>query len=1485
MSTVIRKRDIAIIGLSCKFPKSNNVEVFWNNLVKGQEMVSFFSKEELNEYATESENVNSQTFVGAKSYIENAGNFDYPFFGYTKDEANCMDPQIRMLHEQVWLGLQDAGCDLSQSKNKIGLFVSASDNNNWLAHAMMNPSNNVSPYYASQLSNKNFASTLISYNLNLKGPSYYLNTACSSSLVTVHLACRNLMMRECSVAVAGAASLSSVRSMGYHTQEGMIYSKDGHCKTFDIDASGTIAGEGAGVVVLKRMEDAIKDGDCIYATIRASAVNNDGKRKVGFTAPSVNGQYECIKTAQNIAKVSPESISYIEAHGTATKLGDPIEIEALNKAFANNTAHSCAIGSVKSNMGHLDTAAGIAGLIKTVLTVKHKVIPPSLHFTEPNPEINFKDGPFYVNSELQNWKSKNGELFCAGVSSFGIGGTNAHIIVEEAPQTVSVSPTRPFQLMVYSAKTITSLTRYNDVLKEFLQNENEVNLADLAYTQKTALEAFRIRNFCVCQDKNDAIEKLEANVNSKPFVSKLNRDIVFMFSGQGSQYFKMAEDLYLQEPEFKSLMDEGFQILNEIINVDFAEIIGYKTSKENNENLINETRFTQPLLFLVEYALTQLLMKWGLTPKFMIGHSLGEYVAACISGVFSLSDALAIIVKRAELMGQVEEGDMLGIAATMEQLKPLLNERISVAAINANNRVVVSGTKNNIAEFAEQLKEEKLPFTKLKTSHAFHSEMMDGILEAFAAELDKVSFSEPRLPYVSNLTGVEILPTEAMSPSYWVKHLRQTVNFSKGVEFLLEKKDVAFVEVGPGKNLLNFCKTNDNYSANVLIETIRHPKEKVNDNLKLTTALGKLWSCGVDLNWKEYYVNEKRSKTSIPLYSFDNYKLDSIVNPFDQLKGLAPIENGQAKSFADWFYIPNWKKSLKIKNGNTPSKNQNFVIFSNENVLVSSMIKGLRLEGSEVVEVVQRDGFEELDQNKYAIDPENEGNFKTLFNCIEDRKTTFQQIVFAWNFERKNPEKVYNAFYIILNLCKRLSTYQSGIKKKITFLSHLNQSVITGEKANVPLITSTIAAQVCSQENPNIFTCNIDLGEEEDLDILPQISNELKYNSSVSNVAYRNRNRWIGFYDKVDLAVEQKNEYLKPDKMYVITGGLGAIGGVLAKHLIEKYNAKIILLGRSHIPNKENWSAYLNSAGKNENVVSKIKKMQGLGNDVFYFDVDVSDSKALQKVIERIEKEHGRISGVIHTAGNIDKNTFKPLVNIDKNIISEQFKPKVQGTLNIYSIFKEKDLDFVWITSSLSSVLGGLTYGAYAAANKFVDAFVSSKSDELKNWFCVNLDGVNESSINNDNLIKVFEQSFNIGELPQVIVSLRDLNQQIQKQNKADKGIEENIELDSIKLERSILNNAYSPPTNEIEEKVCEIWESFFGYERIGINDDFFELGGDSLKAMTLLQNVQQIFNIEVSLQDFYEKSSVKKLSDEINLARGLINIQKKSTRKNVIKI
>jgi phthiocerol/phenolphthiocerol synthesis type-I polyketide synthase E len=880
--------DVAIIGMACRFPGAANAGQFWQNIRGGVESVSFFTDDELMHSGVARDVLRNPSYVKAKAILDGIEMFDAPFFGMTPRETEITDPQQRVFLECAFEALENAGYDAEAYEGLIGVYAGMGrEGYAQNLYAVAGVTQSVGDLRFHIGNDKNHLATFASYKLNLRGPSLSIQTACSTSLVAVHLACQSLVGGECDIALAGGVSIDIPQKSGYFYQEGGILSVDGHCRSFDERASGTVGGSGVGLVVLKRMADALADGDLIQAVIKGSAVNNDGSSKVGYTAPSIDGQAKVIAEAQFIAGIPAETITYIEAHGTATQLGDPVEIAALTQVFRKETAKKnfCAIGSVKANIGHLDTAAGVAGIIKTVLALKHGYLTPSLHFEKPNPRIDFENSPFYVNTKLSEWKS-NGTPRRAGVSSFGMGGTNVHIIVEEAPQLPVSGPSQPCQLIVLSAKTETALKAAAKNLVADLKDWPAANLADVAYTLQVGRRALSHRLALVGRGHDDVARALE-QTNGRVMVDRHDpryRPVVFMFPGQGAQYVNMARELYEAEPSFRATADECLRLLKPHLGFELRDVLYPVDNSDEATQSLNQTGAAQPALFVIEYALAKLWMSWGVQPDAMMGHSIGEYVAACLSGVFSLSDALALVATRGRLMQSLPAGAMLAVALPENEVLPLLDHELSLAVVNGSSQCVISGTTQAVSKLESRLAEEKIDCQRLRTSHAFHSTMMEPILEEFTKTAAKIQLNPPQVPFISNVTGTWIQATDATDPHYWATHLRNTVRFAGGIAELSKESERLYLEVGPSRTLTALVGN--------AIASLGRQRDGRSDLERLLEAAGRLWVAGARIDWKRMYDGQTRHRVPLSTYPFDRKRY--WIEPEATIPESPPAGNGSA---------------------------------------------------------------------------------------------------------------------------------------------------------------------------------------------------------------------------------------------------------------------------------------------------------------------------------------------------------------------------------------------------------------------------------------------------------------------------------------------------------------------------------------------------------------------------------------------------------------
>lgn len=902
---------VAIIGMAGRFPGAATIEAFWQNISAGREAVERIAPEEDRLLQRNPSLATNPQYIPAGAFLEDVDRFDAPFFGYTAREATLLDPQQRLFLECAWEALERSGYDAQAFEGRIGIYAGAGMNTYLLEHLYPHPEllESIGGFQMMLSNEKDFLATRAAYKLNLRGPAITVQTACSTSLVAVALAFQSLMNYQCDMALAGGVSLLSLEKGGYLYEQGGIASPDGHCRAFDADARGTVGGNGLGIVVLKRLEDALAAGDHITAIIRGVAINNDGGEKMGYTTPSLEGQVEVITEALGVANVEPESISYIEAHGTGTFIGDPIEVAALTRAFRQQTERLgfCALGSVKTNIGHLDVASGIAGLIKTCLALEHKMLPPSLHFAHPNPEINFPESPFYVNTRLQPWPAGPVPRR-AGVSSFGIGGTNVHVVLEEAPARPSIPLDRRAQLLVLSAKTPSALEKVTERLAAFLHDHSDVSLADIACTLQMGRRAQNCRRIVAGTSHEEILRQLQGSASGNVITAVKTHQrpsLVFLYPGQGAQYVHMGRQLYEDEPVYRQWVDQCAVFLTPILGFDVRTLLFPATGQEQSATeRINQTDMTQVTLFITEYAMTRLLMTYGIQPDAMIGHSLGEYVAACIAGVITLEDALSLVAARGRLMQSMQPGAMVSVAASEERLRDLMNEELSISVIFGSTLCVVGGSLPAVQAFTETLTREGLEYRQLHTSHAFHSPMMEPMLQPFQQTVQRVERRPPAIPYISCTTGTWITAENIMDDGYWARHVRQTVRIADGMQELLKQPERVFIEVGPSQMLKALLRQISQETARILVTVtaMRHPLDTQSDRMVMLMALGKLWLTGVAVHFAALHQEQVR-RVQLPTYPFERQRYwveagrpsvttatSAVLNGFEEeaLKGEEP---------------------------------------------------------------------------------------------------------------------------------------------------------------------------------------------------------------------------------------------------------------------------------------------------------------------------------------------------------------------------------------------------------------------------------------------------------------------------------------------------------------------------------------------------------------------------------------------------------------------
>lgn len=1567
--------ELAIIGLAGRFPGAKNVDEFWKNLQNGVESISFFTEEELLASGIDLAVIKDPNFVKAQAVLEDVELFDASFFNFNPREAEITDPQHRLFLECAWEALENAGYDSETYNGSIGVYGGSSLS----GYVYLNPNirDLVDHHQLEIAGDKDFLTTRVSYKLNLEGPSYTVQTACSTSLVAVHLASMSLLNGECDLALAGGVSISSSRQFpyvgepangttsrkaGYFYSEGGVDSPDGHCRAFDAKAQGTVSGEGVGIVVLKRLEDALIDGDSIHAIIKGSAINNDGSNKVSYTAPRIDSQAKAIATAQVVAEVAPETITYIEAHGTGTALGDPIEVAALTQAFRSETQKKgfCAIGSVKTNIGHLDTAAGIASLIKTVLSLKYKQIPPSLHFEKPNPQIDFTNSPFYVNTTLSEWKT-NSNPRRAGVSSFGIGGTNAHVILEEALATEPSSLSRPWQLLLISGKTNTALEAATANLVDYLQQHPNLNLADIAHTLQVGRRAFEHRRMLVCQTLDDAVKALSTLEPQRVFThhqEPCNRAIAFMFPGQGAQYVNMARELYLSEPTFTAQVDYCAEQLKPHLGLDLRTVL-YPSEDQAQAatQQLTQTAITQPALFAIEYALAKLWIAWGVLPEAMVGHSIGEYVAACLAEVFSLEDALALVAHRGRLMQQLPSGAMLSVQLPEQEVQPLLGEELSLAASNASAACVVSGATEAIERLQQKLQEQGVGCRRLYTSHAFHSQMMAPIIEPFTEALRNVKLNPPKIPFISNVSGTWITVAEATDPNYWARQLEAPVNFKEGIAELLKEPKRILLEVGPGRTLSTFAKQHQREGTSrnlpellsatpclqattlenpallhypderVVLTSLRHPQEhEWSDWAFLLNTLGRLWLAGVKVNWSGFYANERRHHIPLPTYPFERQRYwiepQKQVLLKSQLTGSlkqneaepTPQDSlGKKHDIADWFYIPSWKRSMPPFKEVQSVEPGCWLVFVDRCGLGDKIVKQLELEGQDAIAISVGEQFSRESKSAhassynagsprngmaqlYTINPRNRDQYGTLLEDLRALGKYPTKIVHLWGITSStHPESIseFLEFYSLLFLAQAINANNLTDPIEIGIVSNNMHDATASEVLCPEKALALGPCKVIPLEYPNITCRCIDVvlpskESQQQAQLIDQLLAELTTPTSAQVIAYRGHHRLVQDFEPVrlDETVKGKSR-LRKEGVYLITGGLGGIGLAIADYLARTVQAKLILLGRSAFPPRCEWEKWRSTHDEQDSISRKIKELQALeslGSQVMVVNADITNLEQMQSAIARVNQRFGQIHGVIHAAATPGGGMIQLKT---PEAAAKTLAPKVKGTRVLDTVFKDTELDFLVLFSSMNSFLGTPGLVDYCAANAFLDAFAHYKSlskgtftcsinwDRWKNLGMVVAGETRYKELTGEELttgmtpeegVEAFRLILCSSTVPQIVVSTQDFYSSNQSKNDV-----ESLEAGLTQLSQSKpthsrpnLGNAYLPPRNKVERTLAEIWQQLLGIEQVGIHDNFFELGGDSLMVTMLVSRVRKTFEIELPYESFFNAPTVAQLAEGI---------------------
>lgn len=1547
--TPVEVNDLAIIGMACRFPGADDPETFWQNLCDGVCSIRELSDEELQQKGVPPEVYNDEDYRKIGALLDDVDQFDYKFWNLSKKEAALMDPQQRIFLECCWHALENAGYAPRQDGERTGVFGGCYSPT-YLLHylqggGMLDPTDPGNFHLTETGNDKDYIATRVSYLLNLQGPSITVQTSCSTAAAVVASACQSLLARQCDVAVAGAASLTFPQA-GYQYVEGHINSRDGKIRAFDAEASGTILGDGAGAMVLKRLDDALRDGDHVVAVVKGFSVNNDGSAKAGYSAPSVQGQQVMITDAQQMAGVAPDSISYIEAHGTGTLIGDPIEVRALTEVFRQATEQKgfCALGSVKPNIGHSNIASGLAGLMKAALSLQHRQLVPTINFSTPNPAMQIEDSPFYVNTELRGWTPPQGQPRRAGVTCLGIGGTNCHFVLQEAPaRPEPAASERAYHLLTLSAKTPASLEQQRANLLDFLRTPPDVNLADLEYTLHVGREEFKRRLATGCADRDSAITALEA---AKPAEAALaGRQTVFMFPGQGSQHIRMGYGVYEADPDFRRHVDRCCDLLEPLIGVDLRTLVYAPEGSPEADQAFQYAYYLQPAVFTLQYALAKTLMGWGVAPDALVGHSIGEYTAACIADMLSLEDALTLIVTRSKAMEAAGEGAMLSVSMTESDARTFLERHpdLSLAVINSPQDMVLSGPCEAVDAAEQQLQQDDVVCRRVHVNRAFHSPMMEQAAETLTRKVRELDLHVPQIPLVSNLTGTWMTDDAALDLEYWGQHMTQTVRFADNVQTLLDEKPGVMLEVGShkilSKLLSKFTKGLPDEQQPLVATCLRHPRDtKTPDITAFTQAVSAYWTAGGVLDWLRFHADAVPHRIALPTYPFDRQHCwkdnrqqlgaapaAALRQAQDKLRpepaaGTRPERvEGTAKiaDIRDRGYIPSWARSLPPATDAAVQQSLRWVLFMDSRSpcatadrpedadgLGAALAQGLEQRGQQVMRVYRSlDPRQPTPPGVYTLNPTEPDAYAALFEELAAQQRYPQRVVDLWPLSGDAEPDLAGSYYHALYLAKALAA-QPTLDPVDVWLVADNTVQVNQEPVAPIKATMFGPAMVLPQENPQL-TCRLIDVQYDPHDSLAErdwLADRILDECTVAQpdpepvIALRGPARWVQRYEPVQLPARSNGASgLRPGGVYVITGGLGRIAGVLAERFAQ-LQAKLVLSDIVDFPGRARWetlAADPQTPDTLRQTVQRLLQLEQAGAEIMVLRTNMRNIAEVKRLLQATIERFGTIDGIFHAAGVAN---LKYLPEMTYAVSEQEFDPKVYGLLNLERAIADSPQKpgFVFLFSSLASILGGFSMTAYTAANRFMDAFVQSRSRRHDvRWICANWDdwdfeytkeqaGAYEHTTAQYAMspaegVETLERLVASPSAVQVLVATRPLQPRVEQwlhqhpqagQPQATPAYvpqaATNAPAASTETPPAATETASAAATDELEGQILEIFRDVLETPGMSTDESFFEVGGDSLLASQILLKLRRNLKEQakaLSLSSLFDYPSVRELT------------------------
>ncbi|CAM2007694.1 type I polyketide synthase [Acanthopleuribacter pedis] len=1447
---------IAVIGMACRFPGAPDLETFWRNLCAAENGITFFPEEPARD-----------NFVPARGILDDIESFDADAFSMSARDALLMDPQQRLLLETALHTFDHAGLDPDQVGAATGVFTAVGGG----AYAQRLWQNAAVRESAGMLqleigNEKDYSAPRLSYLLNLRGPSVPVQTACSGSLVAVHFACQSLLSRECDTALAGGSAIPYLEAGGYAYREDDIYAADGFCRGFDAEASGTVPGSGVGLVLLKRLEDAVQDGDRVLAVITATAVNNDGARKVGFTAPSVAGQRDVIEEALAVADLDPAQIGSVETHGTGTRLGDPIEIEALRQAFGPLPSGQCALGAVKSNIGHAGAASGIAGLIKTVLCRWHNTLVPTLHFKTPNPKLGLEGSPFYVNTALRPWPAA---LPFAGVSSFGIGGTNCHVLLAPAPagnHPVAEVP-RAAHLLTLSAQSSAALARHAGNLADALAGDAAPSLAEAAVSLTGARKAFAMRAWVAAEDRDDAVRALRRLQNEPPTAATVTETakVVFCFTGQGVAGGDWGAALYREQPVFRAAADAACDALTPHLGFDLAAEMFHV-----EPDLVRPCRY-QPALFVLGYAGASLWRAMGVQPAAVLGHSLGEFAAAVVAGMLSLEDAALLVATRALATEALPGGAMIALPIPAAEATHWMDDSISLAAINGPNLCVFSGAEAAIAELTERARAAQINPIPITTTHAFHSPMMLPVRAALESHTGRIFAKAPTLPFASTVTGSWLRGDATTDPAYWARQITEPVRFHDAAVAAASLDDTIFLEIGPGHTLTRLIQRNLDRPAYATAPP-KQPGPRA-----FAEALGALWTAGVGVTWSAWFAHAPARKVTLPAYPFQRRRFWVEAEAVDAASARALLETRQPPEH--WFYRPVWRQIVNQRADAAQLAVQSpgavWLLLMDDGLLLQNIRQALADGGFRVITAVRGGAFAEMSPDHFTIDPCRGEDTTALIRHLARMDRLPTHIIHGWSLAQApvtHPDAVAPAVAVgyanLVHLAQALAEAHAA-ETRLTVVTRGMHSVGDGARPGAAWqATLEGALSVLPLECEFLKTCCLDIGDQQEAtavgDVLGRFHGDWRDETTVAAHGLH----WHRDITRVPAPVPAG---VTRGGVYLILNGFQSFGYDLYR-LLQDEGALPILVDRAFLPSRDEWPTWQQEQGADDWTSAVITQLDALGPDLRVHTADTSDHGALAQLAHAVRAEQGRLDGVFL----LDRPARAGLV-LAKSAGDMAPVLREKGTELLAVTHAFRDLEHLVVFTTNADDAGGIGQSELAAAYAWLHAALRGVSPEIARRCQViswgraadeheqgaepGLGGQlaeKQARFGLDSADRLTVLQRVLGtDWPETIVCTRDYPAVLAQRRVFTTTYFKQQAGPVSSGSRPDLTTGYLPAGDDVQRLLVELWETAFAIQPIGIHDDFFELGGHSLLAVDLLAGMSKVFSMTISLELLFANPTI----------------------------